>query len=103
MGSREKNFYNAHAQRLGYVDEAKQIQDLYLGGDKQAAVAAVPTGFVDDTSLLGPMERIADKLQAYAAAGVTTLSIAPAVFELEGRLECIRTVAAALDRAGVGS
>jgi hypothetical protein len=49
------------------------------------------------------MERIADKLQAYAAAGVTTLSIAPAVFELEGRLECIRTVAAALDRAGVGS
>src|SRR3954463_8760201 len=54
MGSREKNFYNAHAQRLGYVDEAKRIQDLYLGGDKQAAIEAVPTGFVDDTSLLRP-------------------------------------------------
>ena len=62
MGSREKNFYNAHAQRLGYVDEAKQIQDLYLGGDKQAAIEAVPTGFVDDTSLLGPVERIADTM-----------------------------------------
>jgi hypothetical protein len=49
------------------------------------------------------MERIADGLQAYAEAGITTLSIAPAVFELEGRLEVIRTVAAALDRAGVGS
>jgi len=103
MGSREKNFYNAHAQRLGYVDEARQIQDLYLGGDKQAAIAAVPTGFVDDTSLLGPVERIADKITAYHEAGITTLSIAPAVFELEGRLECIRAVAAALDRAGVGS
>src|SRR3954463_10716561 len=54
MGSREKNFYNAHAQRLGYVDEARTIQDLYLGGDKQAAIEAVPTGFVDDTSLLRP-------------------------------------------------
>jgi hypothetical protein len=103
MGSREKNFYNAHAQRLGYVDEAKQIQDLYLGGDKQAAIAAVPTGFVDDTSLLGPMERIAETMQAYAEAGVTTLSIAPAAWELEARLEIVRTVAAALDRSGVGS
>jgi F420-dependent oxidoreductase-like protein len=103
MGSREKNFYNAHAQRLGYVDEAKQIQDLYLAGDKQAAIAAVPTGFVDDTSLLGPVERIADKIAAYAEAGVTTMSIMPAVFDLEGRLECIRAVAAALDRSGVGS
>jgi F420-dependent oxidoreductase-like protein len=103
MGSREKNFYNAHAQRLGYVDEAKQIQDLYLGGDKQAAIAAVPTGFIDDTSLLGPVERIADTMQAYAEAGVTTMSIAPAAWELEARLEIVRAVAAALDRSGVGS
>jgi hypothetical protein len=49
------------------------------------------------------MERIAETMQAYAAAGVTTLSIAPAAWELEARLEIVRTVAAALDRSGVGS
>jgi hypothetical protein len=49
------------------------------------------------------MERIADTMAAYAEAGVTTLSIAPAAWELEARLEIVRVVAAALDRAGVGS
>src|SRR4051812_15610437 len=100
LGSREKNFYNAHAQPLGYVEEAKTIRALSLGGDKQAARGGVPPGFVDDPSLLGRVERIADTMTAYAEAGVTTLSIAPAAWELEARLEIVRAVAAALDRSG---
>jgi F420-dependent oxidoreductase-like protein len=102
MGSRQQNFYNALARRMGYEQEAAQIQDLYLGGDKAAATAAVPFEFVDRTSLLGPKERITDRLQAYAECGVTTLSITPGGMTYDDRVNTLRTVAEALDKAGVG-
>jgi alkanesulfonate monooxygenase SsuD/methylene tetrahydromethanopterin reductase-like flavin-dependent oxidoreductase (luciferase family) len=102
MGSREKNFYNALARRMGYEQEAQQIQDLYLGGDKMGATAAVPFEFVDQTSLLGPADRITDRLQAYQDCGVTTLSITPGGASYDERVETLRTVAEALDKAGVG-
>ncbi len=77
MGSREKNFYNALAVRMGYADEAKEIQDLYLAKQHREAMAAVPHGFLDSISLLGGKERIAEKLTAYAEAGATTVAITP--------------------------
>ena len=101
MGSREKNFYNAQAQRLGYVEEAKQIQDLYLAGDKQAAIAAVPTGFVDDTSLLGPIERVAEGMARFAEAGVTTLTVIPYGTTMDQRKQFLRDAITAGEKAGV--
>lgn len=77
MGSREQNFYHAHAVALGYREAADRVQDLYLAGRHRDAAAAVPFEFLDQTSLLGPRERIADRIGAYAAAGVTTLSVMP--------------------------
>jgi alkanesulfonate monooxygenase SsuD/methylene tetrahydromethanopterin reductase-like flavin-dependent oxidoreductase (luciferase family) len=102
MGSRKQNFYNALARRMGFEAEAEQIQDLYLGGDKLAAMQAVPFEFVDHTSLLGTKERITDRLQAYAECGVTTLSITPGGATYDDRVEALRTAAEALDKAGVG-
>jgi F420-dependent oxidoreductase-like protein len=101
MGSREKNFYNALARRMGFEKEAQEIQDLYLGGDKLAAMQAVPFEFVDRTSLLGSRERITDRLQAYAECGVTTLAITPGGASYDERVATLRTVAEALDKAGV--
>jgi F420-dependent oxidoreductase-like protein len=103
MGSREQNFYNALARRLGYEQAADQVQDLYLARDYAGAAAAVPLEFVDQTSLLGPVDRIADRMQAYAQVGVTTLTVAPYAETLEERLATLRTAVDALDRAGVGS
>jgi alkanesulfonate monooxygenase SsuD/methylene tetrahydromethanopterin reductase-like flavin-dependent oxidoreductase (luciferase family) len=103
MGSREKNFYNALARRMGYEKEAEQIQDLYLGGDKMGAMQAVPFEFVDQTSLLGTKERMVDRLQAYADSGVTTLSITPWAPTQEGRMETLRTVVEAMDKAGLST
>jgi F420-dependent oxidoreductase-like protein len=102
MGSRERNFYNEYAQRLGYTAEAKVIQDLYLAKDYDGAMAAVPFGFLDDTALLGSVDRISDRLQEYADAGVTTMTISPAASSQEERLTAIRAVAAAFDKSGVG-
>ncbi len=56
--------------------EAKQIQDLYLSGKPTEAAAAVPDVLVNQVTLCGPRERIAERLAAWREAGVTTLHLA---------------------------
>ena len=73
MGARGQNFYNALFARYGFEAEARQIQDLYLEGRHRDAAAAVPDAFVDRVALLGPKERIAERLDAFREAGATTL------------------------------
>jgi F420-dependent oxidoreductase-like protein len=73
MGARGKNFYNDLACRYGYEDAATKIQDLYLEGKKNEAIASVPDELVDEVALCGPRERIKDQLAAWREAGVTTL------------------------------
>ncbi|MFF7654216.1 LLM class F420-dependent oxidoreductase [Streptomyces sp. NPDC007983] len=101
MGSAKQNFYNKLAQRMGYEKEAAEIQEKYLAGDKEGAAAAVPHELIDSTTLLGPVERIADRMRAYAEAGVTTLSLSPAGFTLEERVAGLRAGVEALERAGL--
>ncbi|MFE2986541.1 LLM class F420-dependent oxidoreductase [Streptomyces sp. NPDC059262] len=101
MGSRKQNFYNQLAQRMGYEKEAAEIQDKYLGGDKEGAGAAVPHQLIDSTTLLGSVDRIAERMQAYAAARVTTLTLAPAGFTLDERIAALRAGTEALERAGL--
>ncbi|KUO14891.1 LLM class F420-dependent oxidoreductase [Streptomyces dysideae] len=101
MGSRKQNFYNQLAQRMGYEKEAAEIQDKYLSGDKQGAAAAIPHDLIDKTTLLGSVDRIADRMQAYAAAGVTTLTLAPAGFTLDERIASLRAGTEAMERAGL--
>ena len=75
MGARGQNYYNALVARYGYEAEAKEIQDLYLGGKKMEAIAAVPDALVDEVALVGPRERIADRLEAWRESGVTSLLV----------------------------
>jgi F420-dependent oxidoreductase-like protein len=65
MGARARNFYNDLAKRMGYEAAAAKIQDLYLAGRRREAEAAVPDALIDETSLIGPKERIRDRLQAW--------------------------------------
>ncbi len=69
MGARDKNFYNDYAKALGYEDAAVKIQDLYLAGRKDEAMAAVPDELVDAVHLVGPAERIRERLQEWKKAG----------------------------------
>jgi F420-dependent oxidoreductase-like protein len=75
MGSREANFYNSLVCRYGYEAEAGRIQELYLEGKQMEAIAAVPDALVDEVALVGPPERIRDRLDAYREAGVTRLLV----------------------------
>jgi F420-dependent oxidoreductase-like protein len=68
-------FYNALVGRYGYEAEAKRIRELYLGGKKLEAIAAVPDPLVDEVALVGPRERIAERLEAWRESAVTTLLV----------------------------
>lgn len=69
MGARRNNFYNDYAKALGFEDAAVKIQDLYLSGKKSEAVNAVPNELVDAAFLMGPKERIRERLQTWKQAG----------------------------------
>ena len=73
MGARGKNFYNDYAKRLGYEEAAVKIQNLFLDGKKAEAMAAVPDELVDDIALVGPKERVTERLAVWKASGVTDL------------------------------
>ena len=75
MGARGKNFYNTLTQRYGYEEAAARIQELYLDGQKGEAAMAVPDELVDEIALVGPKERIAERLDAWREAGITTLVV----------------------------
>jgi F420-dependent oxidoreductase-like protein len=75
MGARGSNFYNDLVRSYGYEDEAEQIQTLFLDGKQREAAAAVPDELVDEMALVGPRERIADRLGAWRESGATTLLV----------------------------
>jgi F420-dependent oxidoreductase-like protein len=76
MGAHGANFYNALVARYGYEREAAQIQELYLEGKQREAIAAVPDSLVDEVALVGPRERIAERLDAWRESGASTLLVA---------------------------
>jgi len=81
MGARGKNFYNDLAGRYGFAAEAAEIQDLYLSGDKGAAMARVPAELIDAVALVGPKERVRERLRLWLNSPVTTINMT--VFDIE--------------------
>jgi F420-dependent oxidoreductase-like protein len=77
MGAKGRNFYHSLATRYGYGEVANRIQELYLSGRKREAIEAVPDELVRGISLIGPRGFIAERLAAFAEAGVTTLLVSP--------------------------
>lgn len=73
MGAKSKNYYNDLFKRYGWEDEAEKIQDLFLGGQRAEAMAAVPDEYVDTANLLGPESHIKERLAVYKKVGVTHL------------------------------
>jgi F420-dependent oxidoreductase-like protein len=73
MGARGRNFYFDLICRYGFEDAARRIQDAYLDGRKQDAIQAVPDALIDELTLVGPLERIVDRLDAWKTSRVTTL------------------------------
>jgi len=81
MGARGKNFYYDLAVRYGFEAAATEIQDLYLAGDKGAAMARVPGELIDAVALVGPRARVRERLALWRNSPVTTLNMT--VFDVE--------------------
>ncbi len=93
MGSRKQNFYNQLVTRYGFEREAAEIQDLYLEGKRDEAMAAIPAQLIDTVSLCGPPDVVRDRLAVYRDAGVGTLGVTPTAFSADDRLTQLRLVA----------
>jgi F420-dependent oxidoreductase-like protein len=93
MGSRDKNFYNNLVQRYGFEAAAKEVQDLYLEGKRDEAMAALPDELIDLVSLAGPKDVVRDRLAVFRDAGVGTLGITPMAFTKDERLKQLRLIA----------
>ncbi len=89
MGHKTKNFHNDAMVRRGYPEAAQAIQDLYLEGRKGEAMEAVPDEFLDEQSLVGPIERIKERFRAWEDSGATGLTVStsqPEAIELMAEL-----------------
>ena len=73
MGHKEKNFHKDNMVRRGFGDAAERIQELFLGGAKEEAIAAVPDEWIDLKSIVGPPERIKQRYRAWENSGATGL------------------------------
>ena len=93
MGSRKQNFYNALVQRYGFEDAAREVQDLYLEGKREEAMAALPAELLDKVSLTGPPDVVRERLAIFRDAGVGTLMVSPMAWSLEERRAQLRLVA----------
>jgi F420-dependent oxidoreductase-like protein len=94
MGAKGRNFYHNLATRYGYGEVADRIQELYLSGRKREAIDLVPDELVRAMSLVGPRGFIAERIAAFAEAGVTTLLVSPAATDPR---EAVRFVEEALE------
>jgi F420-dependent oxidoreductase-like protein len=93
MGSRERNFYNRTVAAYGFPDAAREVQDHYLAGRREEAMAALPDELIDLVTLCGPPDRVRDRLRALDAAGVGTLIATPMAFTFEERRDQLRKLA----------
>ncbi len=73
MGAKDKNFHLDVVSRFGFEEQAHRVQELFLAGDRDAAVKAVPDELCDGIALCGPLERIKERLELWRASPVTTL------------------------------
>ena len=91
MGAKGRNFYNDLMCRYGYEEEATKIQDLYLEGKKDEAAALVPSEFLKLTNLCGPEGFVRERIEAFAASGVSVLNIIPVGGNPTATIEKLKT------------
>ncbi len=73
MGAKEQNFHNAVFVRMGYETLAARVQELYLEGRKDEAVALIPDELVDQLHIVGDAAKVRDRVAEWEESGVTTL------------------------------
>ena len=76
MGAKSTNFHKELFIRMGYEAEAEKIQQLFMEGKRDEAARVLPDEVADNMALVGPKDRIRDRLQAWRDSRVTTMLVA---------------------------
>jgi F420-dependent oxidoreductase-like protein len=100
MGSREQNFYNRLVSSYGFEDAAREVQELYLAGKKTEAMFALPDELIDLVSIVGPRDKVKERIRAFKAAGVDTLIVWPIMTDQEERKSQLRQIAELNEEVG---
>ena len=75
MGAKDRNFHKELVSRMGFEAEAEVVQNLYMAGKKDEAAQAIPDALADEISLVGPVDKIRERLQAWDETPVTSLNV----------------------------
>jgi F420-dependent oxidoreductase-like protein len=75
MGAKKRNFHKELMSRMGFAAEAERIQQLFFENRRDEAIAAVPDQFADEISLVGPIDRIRDRVQAWKHTPVSMIMV----------------------------
>ena len=75
MGAKTTNFHKNLFIRMGYEAEAEKIQQLFMEDKRDEAARVIPDALADAMSLVGPVDRIRERLQAWQDSRVTTLLV----------------------------
>ncbi len=90
MGARGQNFHFDVFSRMGYEDVAVKVQDLYLDGKKDEAIASIPTALCEEVALIGPADKIRDDLAMWDESCITTLLLSGPPSQLRAVAEIVR-------------
>lgn len=93
MGARSKNFHNERIVRRGYPEVAKKVQDLFLAGRKDEAIAALPDELIDEEVIVGPPNRIREKFRVWQDLSETGLDGLVVVTQQDEAIELIAELA----------
>jgi alkanesulfonate monooxygenase SsuD/methylene tetrahydromethanopterin reductase-like flavin-dependent oxidoreductase (luciferase family) len=94
MGTPQRNFYNDLCRRYGFEAEAERVKHFFSAGERRAAEAAIPQQLLEFSNFVGPSSLIRDRVDAFRAAGATTLLVEPIG---ENRVESIKAMRSILD------
>jgi F420-dependent oxidoreductase-like protein len=103
MGSATTNFYNDAFKRGGWEAVGREVQRLWVAGERSEAIAKVPSELVIQANLLGSNEMVRERIRAYENVGVTTLRVAPAGRDLREKLATLAQVMDLVQAMNVGS
>ena len=100
MGSKKTNFYADLTRRFGFAEVADEVQSLYLDGKREEAYAAIPDELVHATAMIGTEDEVAERVKAFADAGVDRMIVSPMHGNFDENVRCLEKLA---DMVGAGS
>lgn len=86
MGAKDANFHLEVFARMGWEAECHRIQELYLAGRKDEAIASIPLEMVEDVALVGSVDKVADDLARWKETVISTMIV-------QGPPELLRVIA----------